>query len=57
MRIVEGNGRHLKSLVVQECGADAVNPLGSLRMEILNQYFWESLEFSNFLIVFVYSAF
>lgn len=32
MRIVEGNDRHLKSLVVQECGADALNPLGSLRI-------------------------
>lgn len=51
MRIVEGNGRHLKSLVVQECGADAVNPPGftqdmytGIRLGILNQYFWESLE-------------
>lgn len=75
MRIVERNGRHLKSLVVQECGADAVNPPGfnqdmytGIRLEILNQYFGESLElrklpeillliFSLCLSLAVYSAF
>lgn len=71
MRIVERNGRHLKSLVVQECGADAgfnQDMYTGIRLEILNQYFWESLElrklpeillliFSLCLSLAVYSAF